>query len=285
MNGMPPIMSCRSLSFMFSLLVACVSCDSQSLIKRTVVLEVEKLQKSETVTPIPTLIRRSFNLSLFYKKYLSANGLPIVSSEKVADEAFFVARDIVIKMVEKEPQVLKNLISQKIRLAIMARTEVTTDIPEHSDLFQAFPGTDWNKRARGLGPTLARPACSVSEENLLGYNGDPYRGESILIHEFSHAIHQIGINLESFNLKLTETYQHAIKSGLWQNAYAVTNASEYWAEGVQSWFDANLESRPADGIHNEINTRNKLKKYDPKLAKLMLEWFVDDDWRFKYPKL
>ena len=37
--------------------------------------------------------------------------------------------------------------------------------------------------------------------------------------------------------------------------------------------------------HNEINTRSELKKYDPELAKLILEWFVDDDWRFKYPRL
>ena len=125
----------------------------------------------------------------------------------------------------------------------------------------------------------------MSEENLLGYNEDPSRGESTLIHEFSHAIHQIGINLESFNLKLTEIYQRAIKRGLWQNTYAATSASEYWAEGVQSWFDANLESRPTNGIHNEINTRSELKKYDPELAKLISKWFVDDDWRFKYPRL
>ena len=54
---------------------------------------------------------------------------------------------------------------------------------------------------------------------------------------------------------------------------------------VLSWFDANLESRPTDGIHNEINTRSELKKYDPELAKLISEWFVDDDWRFKSPRL
>jgi len=35
-----------------------------------VVSEVERLQENEVVTPIP--IRRSFNLDLFYKKYLSA---------------------------------------------------------------------------------------------------------------------------------------------------------------------------------------------------------------------
>jgi len=72
MNGMLPIMSCHFLSFMFLLFVAYLGCDSQLLIKKVVVSEVERLQENEVVTPIPILIRRSFNLDLFYKKYLSA---------------------------------------------------------------------------------------------------------------------------------------------------------------------------------------------------------------------
>ena len=57
---------------MFLLFVAYLGCDSQLLIKKVVVSEVERLQENEAVTPIPILIRRSFNLDLFYEKYLSA---------------------------------------------------------------------------------------------------------------------------------------------------------------------------------------------------------------------
>ena len=56
-----------------------MGCDSQLLIKKVAVSEVERLQGNEAVTPVPILIRRSFNLDPFYKKYLSASGLPIVS--------------------------------------------------------------------------------------------------------------------------------------------------------------------------------------------------------------
>ena len=79
MNGMLPIMSCHFFSFMFFLFVVYMGCDSQLLIKKVAVSEVERLQGNEAVTPVPILIRRSFNLDPFYKKYLSANGLPIVS--------------------------------------------------------------------------------------------------------------------------------------------------------------------------------------------------------------
>ena len=45
-------------------------------------------------------------------------------------------------------------------------------------------------RARGLGGRIT----SCGEENLLNLPGDRYRRENILIHEFAHAIHEMGLN-------------------------------------------------------------------------------------------
>ncbi|MCH8215687.1 MAG: hypothetical protein IH892_02820 [Planctomycetes bacterium] len=41
------------------------------------------------------------------------------------------------------------------------------------------------------------------------------------------------------------------------------NHAEYFAEGVQSWFNNN---RPPDHDHNYVDTRKELKEYDPELA-------------------
>ena len=43
------------------------------------------------------------------------------------------------------------------------------------------------------GHPVAGPATSCGEENLLCMRGDPYATENILIHEFAHTIHQIGL--------------------------------------------------------------------------------------------
>ncbi|CAN5322311.1 hypothetical protein BH09BAC4_BH09BAC4_27320 [soil metagenome] len=214
-------------------------------------------------------------LSNFYKKYIDASGIPILSSDKVSDAALIQVRNIVNQLIEKIPAVVAKMIQNKIRVAIMAESEVTTDIPEHSDLYTAFPGTDWNTRARGLGATLQRPACSCAEENLLCYPSDRYLGEDILIHEFSHGIHQMGINFvdTNFDKELQNAYSEAISKGLWSNTYADDNYAEYWAEGVQDWFDVNKESIPSNGIHNQINTREELKVYDPKLYELISRYF------------
>jgi len=63
--------------------------------------------------------------------------------------------------------------------------------------------------------------------------------------------------------------------------YATVSRAEYWAEGVQSWYDTN---RIMDHDHNHIHTREQLKGYDPKLAGLCEEVLGDSPWRFVSPR-
>jgi hypothetical protein len=207
----------------------------------------------------------------FYKKYVSATGYPIVASEKVSDYALKEAAYLVNMMLAKRPDVRDAMIKSGSQLVVMAYDEFTTDIPDHSHM---RPKDYWDARARGLGGSRRRPVCSCGEENLLGYPGDPYEAECILIHEFAHNIHLRGlVNVDStFDDRLKSAYDAAMAKGLWRTKYASVNHHEYWAEGVQSWFDNN---RPPDHDHNHVNTRQELKEYDPELAKLCEEVFGD----------
>lgn len=67
-----------------------------------------------------------------------------------------------------------------------------------------------------------------------------------------------------------------------KQCYALANAAEYWAEGVQDWYDTN---RTMDHDHNHIHTRVQLKTYDPELAKLCADVLGDSEWRFVSPRL
>jgi hypothetical protein len=62
-----------------------------------------------------------------------------------------------------------------------------------------------------------------------------------------------------------------------KECYARKNRAEYWAEGVQCWYDTN---RTMDHDHNHIHTREQLKKYDPRLAKMCADVLGNSDWRF-----
>lgn len=235
-----------------------------------------------TVGAVPDEIRIALSLSPFYEKHVAAGAISVVSSPRVPDEALCTARAVVLEMVAERPELLDRLAEKKIRLAIMAEGEVTTDIPEHSDL---TPKDDWDQRARGLGATLARPAVSAAEENVLCRPTDRYRGESILVHELAHAIFDIAVALYEPEMakRLEAAFEDAKASGRFANTYAITNTQEYWAEGVQDWFDANIEKIPADGTHNEIDTRAELVAYDPALAGLIREVFGDRPWRYACP--
>lgn len=225
------------------------------------------------IGPVPARL----GLDRFYAKHLSAKGLPIVASRAVSDAALHEAAALVDVMLDVQPDVRRALIDARIRVVVIGRTERTTDVPEHRDL-----GAFWDERARGLGATRERPVTSCGEENLLGLLEDRYKGESILIHELAHTIADIGVPAvdPTFTRRLKAIYRHARERGLWDGTYAATNHQEYWAEGVQSWFDANRAVVPSDGIHNHVATRAQLEDYDPWLASLIAEVFGERAWQW-----
>ncbi len=226
----------------------------------------------------------------FYAQRLNAQGFPIVASSHVNPYALKEAAFLVDMMLAKRPDVRAAMIKSGARLCIMAHNEYTTDLPEFarmaSEEDSEIPGLSakdfWDARARGLGGSDTDPYCSVGEENVLGYPGDPYEEENILIHEFAHSIHLRGmLNVDpTFDQRLEETYAAAMKAGLWKGKYAATNRFEYFAEGVQSWFDDN---RVNDHDHNHVHLRSQLIEYDPGLAAMCREVFGDTKLKYTKP--
>jgi alpha-glucosidase len=241
--------------------------------------ESPKLKRA-AVGPVPEEMRTALKLDPFYQKHADANGIPVLSSAKVSDEGVAEAVYLIGEMLADRDDIRASMVKRGVRFVVMAPTEMTTDVPEQRYM-KNDPKTDWDKRARGLGGKIT----SCGEENLLNLKGDRYRNENILIHEFSHAIHRYGIGTidKTFDGRLKDTYKKAIDNGLWKDTYAATNHSEYWAEGVQSYFDCNAP--PQKGVHNDINTREKLAKYDPDLFALIDETFKQSAFRYvRYDK-
>ena len=231
---------------------------------------------------VPVSPPASLGLDPFYTRSLDSGGIPIVGSDEVPPEAFARAHFVVANMLRDRPCIRAAIVDSGIRIAIMSRDQVTTDIPEYSDFYDAFPGVDWNTRGRGFGATLVRPATSCSVDNLLQDRDDPWFGENILLHELAHSYWEFGIRDlaggAALEHRLDATYAAAVEAGLWDETYAQTNPAEYWAEGVQSWFSDNSSAEPANGIHNWVDTREELEEYDPALADLIAEFFSDEWW-------
>ncbi len=241
--------------------------------------KAENVKTAVTEKPTVTAPPPELKLNPFYRKYLNANGIHIIASWRVPDSAMYAAHRTLMALTGYlPPEVLKAMTDINTRVGIMARYEGTTDIPEHAHLVRDT-SMNWDLRARGLGGTRRLPLTTCAEENILGYQIDKYHAEDILIHEFAHSIHLIGILTvyPDFNERLKKSYDAALKAGKWKNTYAATNIEEYWAEGVQNWFNVNAEVPQPDGKHNFVNTRKELKKYDRGLYDILSEFFPETD--------
>ena len=225
-------------------------------------------------------------LDPFYKKYVNAQGIPVVSSEKVPDAALLMARDIVTFMLSERPDLRKELIRKKWKVAIMAQTEVTYDIPEHRK-YRLLPKIDderltpqqranynnpggvgtltgeqyWNSRGRGFGGEPdGENTTSCAEENLLGYPNTPYFGQPLLMHEFSHGIMRGAIYTvdPEYRKAVEAAYASAKTKGLKSaQGYNGNNFNEYWAGGVEYY------------THDDEKARQTLLETDPQLYELV----------------
>jgi hypothetical protein len=235
-----------------------------------------KLIGADFCAGAPAIPDPALGFDPFYQKYLDGNGIPVLASADVKDQAVIAACKIVVLMVKKSKDVRAALIKQHQRVAIIGVNEVTTDIPEYRNLYQMFPNSsDWD-RLRGVGATIQIPVSSVGEENLLCLPNDFFAGEELLVQTFATAV-LLGVDDAdgTFESRLSAAFDAAKSAGLWVNTYAHQNDIEYYAEGVQSWFDVNRDVVQPDGTNGPINTRGELQAYDPALANLIAETMTD----------
>lgn len=226
-----------------------------------------------------TSIPEGKNIPSFYQKYIETEGLYVTSSGKVSDEALLKACDIISLMLAKRPDVKAHMVKKGCHVMVIGKDEEACDLPEFAHICNCEDSIKyWNWRARGFGGAPEDEfSSSCGEENLLALPQDKYVGENILIHEFAHLIHTVGIvGVEpDFNERLEALRQNAIRKGLWEKTYAVSNKEEYFAECVQSFFNCNRYAEPANGVHNWVNRRTKLKTYDPDMYRLLQEYFYE----------
>jgi hypothetical protein len=220
-------------------------------------------------TPVPPPAQ--LGLSSFYAKYLDGYGTPVVSSGQASDRALQVACRITGEMLSLRSDVRAALAANRLRVAVIATSEVTTDIPEYADLYAAFPNIDWNSK-HGIGATPIRPVVSDSEENLLCLPGDPDANQNTLVQMLAHALRDMGAAAvdAQFSNREQSAYASALNNGLWANTWAINSADDYWAMGSEVWFGATTLA--------PVTSRARLLAYDSALAALLGEYLPADDW-------
>ncbi|MDL2354661.1 MAG: hypothetical protein QFF03_05340 [Pseudomonadota bacterium] len=215
-------------------------------------------------------------LPAYYTKYLDASGVPVVAHGTVDDAALYKMKTIVDTMLWKDAATRQQVVARLRRVLVIPRNDGMTTLPEYATLDQTnpIPGSTWNARAQGVGWTDALPYMSCSEANLLhsGWPLDRYVDESICIHEFAHAVWDAGLVFRDGGAqgRLNALWAWDKNSGFLGTTYSSQYAREYWAEGVQAWFNAASCSNPNT---TPTCTHNALYRYDYPLWNEIGKWF------------
>ena len=227
--------------------------------------------------PVPP----SLGVSPFYTKYVDAQGIPVLASDKVPDAALLVARDIVNSMLAMRPDLRKAMIARKWRTGVIAEVEMTMDIPEYAEpeaARRAARRADQPGRTATITPT-ARAASAATRRRA------PRRISSAI------RTRATGASTSSCTSSRTRSWAAGFATSIrrcsprsappttrrWPRAstshldgrkhYATTNAGEYWAEGVQWWFFSNYGECFAGNV--KVETPEEFAAYDPKLNELI----------------
>ncbi len=218
----------------------------------------------------------------FYKKYINADGIVIVSSEKVPDAALIAARRTVLHMLSTRPDIHQAMLPNHPRISIMALSETASDLPE----FGPGAAGEW-----GLGQMLGDPTTLVSERGIC-YRGNTEYRANFLAHEFVHMIQNLGWPTTDPEIEdeIYAAYLVAVEKGLFAapldeprdiTPYDAYGDDEYLTHGVNAWFDLN-ESLPGPWVDVQIGesgppsgTREQLRQNDPVLYEIISRFMPD----------
>jgi hypothetical protein len=178
------------------------------------------------------------------------------------------------------PELRDRAEQQGVKVAVLGQRERAVDLPEYRDLPERYPTENWDA-ARAYSATADRLLLTAPEENLACQTTDTYPGQQVLVHELGHSVLDLAVRPfdPTFWSRVVQAYGQARRAGRWVGYYGATSPAEYWAEGVQAYFDAGARSSGPDPYGTPVATREELAGYDPALFELVREVFGDNPWR------
>ena len=214
----------------------------------------------------------------FYTKYIDAGGIAIVANNKVEDVFLIAARDAILLMTSKYPELRERLLSKHRRfyMVLIKDSEDMMNMPENQLVI--------DDQLLGIGGL-----CSPNRD--LRFVEYPTSGPCfaqifekrcppvfIFIHEVAPVLEiQMELLKPGFLNRLDQAYEQMLADVGREEAlkfHMLSNPSEYWAGGAEWWFQGK-------------GWREKLYEEHPLLAELLAEWFpkVDcvRDWDRYHP--
>jgi dipeptidyl aminopeptidase/acylaminoacyl peptidase len=275
------------------------------LVKETFRLPADKDWRYRPLRQQPSVILppAKFKIDPYYTKFTYAREFIVLGSSRARDEALLKANDTIRKLFAYRHDILKAMIADGARLVVLGQGEKLSDLPELKETKERAECDP----VRYLDYTPERKLLVVPEENVLGLPRDPFAGQSMVIHVFAKGLYHVTaqrpvipdfqqrrdrqqyelrvkrMDIE-FDHRLNKLYDEAMSKLLWKGTPAAHDRVEYWAAGVEAYFDAAGQGASPHLADRPITTRETLKSYDPALFALVDEtmgYQEHADWRYR----
>ena len=205
-------------------------------------------------------------------KYLQVKEITIFGSENIPDTAFRAAKQIILKITSKRPEIL-NYLSGYECVLVSPEECVQSSVRWKDNHFKSLAGLAIGPRTDLGFP--GRLAASIQWRKKPSMR--------VFIHEFGHAIDSVISKIDpDYKILLKRSFRNAMKLGLWQKEPFIKRTgkpdhdpvAEYWAEGVRRWYSW--------GKGHKFKSRDEFIEYDPGLTHLLDRWLSDEEIPLTY---
>jgi len=239
------------------------------------------------------------NIDPWYTKFTWAREFTVLG-RGATDEALLGANETIRRMFAYRHDLLKALIADGVKLAVLGVAESIADLPEYKALSDKSM-IDHTLRCLGHNPEMK--LLVVGQENVLANPRDNYIADNQVISVLADALYRVAglrpvipdykgnqqyeLRVKRLDVRfdqaVTELFDKARTAKKWQGTSAIEDKFAYWTAGVLAYFDATGQHAPPVDAPHPINTRETLQKYDPDLYALVNETMAYEghvDWRY-----
>jgi hypothetical protein len=239
----------------------------------------------------------------WYTKFTWAREFTVLG-RGASDDALLHANRTIRNLFAYRHDILKALIADGAKLVVLGPNENFADLPEFRRMRNP-PKPDTNPGFPIYCPETR--LLVVEQGNVPGDPASPRHdetGDHQVIRVFADALYRVAglrpaipdyqgdqqyelrvkrLDVE-FDHAVTAWFEKAKAAGRWNGTAAATDKFAYWSAGVLAYFDAaGQEHAPAHST-TPINTRERLKAFDPGLFELVHETMAYEgrvDWRYE----
>ena len=199
----------------------------------------------------------------YYRQFIDVEGIIVKANEMVEVASMYNSADVIKVMMDRlRDDIERCMVTKGAAMAISPFDELITTLPEF------YPQKGELDYAGGLGAVKGQPVSGSIETGIM------MGSYSIVLHEFAHAIQNLCFT-EDEQAEWVEFYEKTKKTGVFPDAYGMTDDNEFFAEFSISFFEQSYQPQWRWTLGGDELTRQQLADAYPEIFAFLGEIYPE----------